>query len=487
MSCTEDNKSESVKEADIGGGIKGIPEGIELFCTRNNMFETVGDVVVGLSGGADSVSLLLILKRLTEGQKRKIYGVHVNHGIRGDEAFRDEEFCRRLCDREKVPFYVFHENIPEIVKRTGMSEEEAGRRVRYTRFTEVCHECGANGIAVAHNSDDQAETILFNILRGCGLTGLAGMKPVSVCQEDESLKIIRPLLETSRTEIESYLNGIGQVWYKDSTNEELEYTRNILRHRIIPELKTLTTKATDHIRSLGREAARADSFAEESAGQLFDGLYSDGVLLTDGLVGKHDYLIRRVIYSYICTVTGKKKDITQSHVEIVCGLLENTVGKMVCLPYDIDIVREYGCIKAYKRGIEYTESEERIVSAEGTFRAEISPGVYAEVCFEDFDSSMSVPHSENEVWLDAAVTGERLVLRKRRDGDYFCAYPDGRKKSVGRLFIDSRIPAAARDSHLVLASDSRCFLVGNLRHDEAARINGDTVRILKIRFEREKN
>lgn len=476
MSGTEDNKSSSVKGADIYSNVKD-------FCIRRNMFETVGDVVVGISGGADSVSLLLLLKRLIKGDNRKLYAVHVNHGIRGDEAFRDEEFCRRLCEREKVQLFVFHENIPELVRKTGMSEEEAGRRVRYARFTEICHKCGAGGIAVAHNSDDQTETILFNVVRGCGLTGLAGMKPVSVCQEDESLKIIRPLLETSRADIENYLREVGQEWCQDSTNEELEYTRNIVRHRIIPELKNLSTKAPEHIRSLGREAARADDFAEAAADRLFDRLYSDGVLFTDELLGKHDYLVRRLIYRYICIVTGKKKDITQSHVENVCGLLENTVGKMVCLPYDIDIVREYGCIKAYKRGIEYTEPEELIVSADSPLKAEISPGVYVEASFEDCDSSADVPQSENEVWLDAAVTGERLVLRKRCDGDYFCAYPDGRRKSVGRLFIDSRIPAAVRDSHLVLASGSRCFLIGNLRHDEAARINGNTVRILKVRFE----
>ncbi len=480
MSGTEDNKLNAVRGTDTFSTVKD-------FCIRRKMFETVGDIVVGVSGGADSVSLLLLLKRLTEGDNRKLYAVHVNHGIRGDEAFRDEEFCRRLCNREKIPFFVFHENIPELVRQTGMSEEEAGRRVRYARFTEICHKYGAGGIAVAHNSDDQTETILFNIVRGCGLTGLAGMKPVSVCQEDESLKIIRPLLETSRAEIENYLREVGQDWCQDSTNEELEYTRNIVRHRVIPELRKLSAKAPEHVRSLGREAARADDFAEEAVEQLFERLYSEGILFTDELSEKHDYLIRRLIYRYICIVTGKKKDITQSHVENVCGLLENTVGKMVCLPYDIDIVREYGCIKAYKRGIEYTEPEEQSVSVGSPLNAEISPGVYVRACFEDYDSSADVPQSENEVWLDASVTGERLVLRKRRDGDYFCAYPDGRRKSVGRLFIDSRIPAAARDSHLVLASGSRCFLIGNLRHDEAARVDGNTVRILKVRFECRKN
>lgn len=483
MSGTEDKKFDSVNEIDKYGGTDFVTESVREFCLRHGMFRVVGDIVVGLSGGADSVSLLLLLKRLAREGNRRIYGVHVNHGIRGNEALRDEEFCRILCDKEQIPLYVFHENIPEIVKQTGMSEEEAGRHVRYARFTEICHKCGANGIAVAHNSDDQTETILFNIVRGCGLTGLAGMKPVSSCQEDAALSIIRPLLETSRADIEGFLKGIGQSWCQDSTNDELEYTRNVLRHRIIPELRNLSAKAPEHVRSLGREAARADNFAEEMAEKLFAGLYSDGVLLTDELFGKHDYLVRRLIYRYICTVTGKKKDITQSHVENVCGLLENTVGKMVCLPYDIDIVREYGCIKAYKRDIKYTEPGERVVSADRPLKAEISPGVYVEAHFVDCESPMNVPQTENEVWLDAAVTGERLVLRKRCDGDYFCAYPDGRRKSVGRLFIDSRIPAAVRDSHLVLASGSRCFLIGNLRHDEAARINESTARILKVRFE----
>ena len=197
-------------------------EKVFKFIKENRIFDSGDSVILGVSGGADSICMLTVLCKLKHRLNLKLYVVHVNHGIRGGDALEDENFVKEFCEKENLSFFPYHINVPEIVKKTGMSEEEAGRRERYRIFYELANELKADKIAVAHNLNDNSETILFNMFRGTGIKGMTGI-PV---QRD---KIVRPLLCVTRAEIEAYLDSLNISYCMDITNKSTEYTRNKIR------------------------------------------------------------------------------------------------------------------------------------------------------------------------------------------------------------------------------------------------------------------
>ncbi len=199
------------------------------FITKNNLVSAGDTVICGLSGGADSVSLLLVMRELSDKLGINVEAIHVNHCIRGEESDRDEAFCRELCSRLGVRFNAYSCNVPEYAEKTGLSHEEAARKLRYQIFNDNSE---GKLIATAHNANDNLETAVLNLARGTGLKGLTGV-PVS------RGNIIRPLLCVSRSEIEAYLAENNQEYVTDSTNLSDDYTRNKIRHRIIPLLEEI--------------------------------------------------------------------------------------------------------------------------------------------------------------------------------------------------------------------------------------------------------
>ena len=220
---------------------------------RYHMLNRGDTVVVGLSGGADSTALLYLLNDLKIEYDLTLIAAHVNHGIRGAEADRDERFCKELCRKLGIQIYAFHVDIPSLAKERGVSEEVAGRDARYEFFTGLVGEHGK--IATAHNAQDSVETLILNLCRGTGLRGLTGIPPVRTvvhpvgCHGDELVDtlVIRPLIECTREDIEEYLSSKGQDFVTDSTNLEDDYTRNRVRHNIIPELLKVNENAIGNI------------------------------------------------------------------------------------------------------------------------------------------------------------------------------------------------------------------------------------------------
>ena len=251
---------------------------------RENSLVSAGDTVIcGLSGGADSVSLLLILRELSGTLGITVEALHVNHCIRGDESDRDETFCRELCERLGVSFSAVRCNVPEYAEKSGLSHEEAARKLRYQIFRE---NSAGKLIATAHNANDNLETALLNLARGTGLKGLTGV-PV------RRGNIIRPLLCVTRAEIEAFLSEKGQSFVTDSTNLSDDYTRNKIRHRIIPLLEEINPAViTTFINS-------ADTLREEDEliASLTDELWERSLCgrTLRGLAGENKVLRRRCI------------------------------------------------------------------------------------------------------------------------------------------------------------------------------------------------
>lgn len=190
-------------------------------------------VCVALSGGADSVSLIIALHELCNRLGSELSACHLNHGLRGEESDRDERFCRELCVRLGVPFYSKRVNVSELANKHE-STEQAARRVRYEFFEEALTRFGAKTLATAHNANDNAETVLLNLTRGTGLKGLCGIPPVRAF--GQGFKVVRPLICCERSEIETFLSERGQASVTDATNLSEDYTRNKIRRRVLPEL-----------------------------------------------------------------------------------------------------------------------------------------------------------------------------------------------------------------------------------------------------------
>lgn len=230
-----------------------IEERVFSYIEKYNMIEAGSQVIVGISGGGDSVCLLFLLSRYQKRRPFHLLGIHVNHGIRGQEALRDQEYAKKLCERLGVPFTVYTYSVPAIAQQEKRSLEEAGRMVRRRAFEEKAASLGKKAvIALAHHENDNAETVLHNLIRGTKAAGMGGIRPIQ--EIGEGVAYIRPLLKVTREEIETYLRQQQISWMTDSTNQELEYTRNRIRHRIIPEMEKINPKAVSHI------AQAADTF-----------------------------------------------------------------------------------------------------------------------------------------------------------------------------------------------------------------------------------
>lgn len=217
-------------------------EKIYEFVKEYDMLSEGDTVVCGLSGGADSVCLLMSMKELSSRFSVNVEALHVNHCLRGQESDRDENFCRLLCERLGVPFKAVSCDVRKFSEENSLSDEEAARTLRYRIFAENSR---GKKLATAHNAGDNLETVLFNLTRGTALKGLAGIPPVRD-------NIIRPLLAVSRQEIENFLESIGQDWVTDSTNLSNDYTRNKLRHQVIPLLRQINNSVIEtSVRTIG--------------------------------------------------------------------------------------------------------------------------------------------------------------------------------------------------------------------------------------------
>ena len=234
-----------------------LSEKVLNFTDENALFQYPCTVLLGLSGGADSMALLHILHHWPRGGLR-VVAVHVHHGIRGDEADRDEAFVRRECAALGVPLPVVHRDVPSIAEEAHLGLEEAGRQVRYQVFADLVQELGANYIATAHTASDQAETVLLHMLRGCGTAGLCGI-PV------RRNTIVRPLLSCSREEIETYCRAEHIPYVQDSTNSDSRYTRNALRHRVIPLLQEINPGAKEALLRMSAAASEDNECLEAMA------------------------------------------------------------------------------------------------------------------------------------------------------------------------------------------------------------------------------
>ena len=443
------------------------------FVKQNELFGQNEQLVVGVSGGADSVCLLSLLCKYKEEYGLNLTVVHINHGIR-TEAGADAEFVRALCEKSGLPFVLKEYPVEELSKEWGMSTEEAGRKVRYEAFSEVLNGTGKDGkIAVAHNKNDVAETVLFHLFRGSSTRGLSGIHA-------KNGNVVRPILCFSREEIEKYLEENGLSFCIDKTNLTDDYTRNKIRNHILPYAeKEIVKGSVSHIYDaagfLKEQEEYLDLLADKEFAAVAELDEKKGTCIFDkaALKDRHIFMQKKLLYKAMEMLSGSRKDLTSKHVESVLSLFKKDGMKFVMLPYNLQAKSEYNKVIIEKReGIFAPEQcEQELESAEAfTFRI--------------FSDKMpdTIPEKTYTKWFDYDKIDGSLVIRTRKEGDYLTVR-GGHTKSLNRYFIDEKVPRDERDKVLLLADGSHILWVIGGRISEYYKITKDTKQIIEIQYD----
>lgn len=334
---------------------------------KHRMFGPGDGVLIGLSGGPDSVALLDVLATLAPELGLRLHAAHLNHMLRGNAADEDEEFSSRLAERYGIPIVRERADVALYAREHGLSPEDAARAVRYAFFTRVAAERGLSKLALGHNLDDQAETVLLRLIRGAGVPGLGGIHPVRV--HAGTLTVVRPLLWVGREEILGYLSARGLDYRTDASNFEPIYRRNFVRLSLIPTIEREINPSVKEVLARTADLAREDEeFLTEAAERAFervklgprmapDGqdvredVRGDVRLDLDGLLSLHGAVLRRVIRLACGAVLGDLVDIYAAHIEDVVELVRNgRTGSVLILPRGLRVARGYGEIRfGYKR------------------------------------------------------------------------------------------------------------------------------------------
>ena len=315
-----------------------LEERVFSFIEGHDMIAETDTVYAAVSGGADSVCLLFLLHAYSARRNFSLRVVHVEHGIRGRESLEDERFVRGLCDELALPLLSFPVDAPRCAEENGLSLEEAARKLRYEAFERLDpadtarREGGRVRVALAHHREDQAETVLLNLVRGTGLRGLGGMQPVRG-------RYIRPLLDEERSGIEDYLRQNELTWREDSTNEDVRYTRNLIRHRILPVLRSsVNARAVQHICEAAGYCAGAAAYLETKAQQFArEHMWTEGgrvIVETVPLRQEERMLRTHVLRLAVQTVRQGMglKDIGAVHISDLDDLVFKPRGKHLDLP-----------------------------------------------------------------------------------------------------------------------------------------------------------
>lgn len=436
---------------------------------KHNMIQSGDRIVVGLSGGADSSTLLSLLVNLKKELNFSVIAAHLNHGIRGSEAQRDLEFSKSLAERYGVDFVSETVCVPQYAKEKKLSEEMAGRELRYEFFNKICKEYKCNKIAVAHNKNDRAETIILNLIRGSGANGMEGIKAVNG-------NVIRPLIDTLRSEIENYSKLQNISYMTDSSNNEDVYARNIVRNKILTQMTRINSNAISNIIKCSEIISDESEYMNEQIKSSDICIFTDEEAYIDKKRFEllHISLRRRIILYCVKQICNSTKNITSKQIEQAASNVKT--GKHTSLGngfFAINNSTQIVITNAPPRYLEY----EYIITIPSVIQVKETGLTYS---FEYADSYIK---DERAVFLSLdEVDLNSLVLRTKVDGD--CFTPSGMcgKKKLKKFFIDAKIPSEKRYLYPIVADKNNIIAVLPLRVNEKNIITEKTSKILKIKI-----
>lgn len=438
-------------------------------------------ILVGFSGGADSLCLLLLLQELGKRHGFFVEAVHVNHQLRGSESDGDQMFAEAVCNRLEVRIHCFSVPVEAFARETGMGIEEAGREARLKIFRQCMEECGAVRIALAHHKSDQAETVLFRMARGSSLGGLSGIRPL----QD---RVIHPLLFAEKEEILAELAERGEDYRTDSSNLTDHYTRNSIRNRLLPLLEErVNARSIGHIADAAEDIAEADllmrDMAEVIAGRCIICRETE-VLVKPELLKEPAILQRYVLMDALAGISGSRKNLGREQIRQMQDLLQGKTGREYALPGRLEAVRfSEGLVLRKKEETGSISAEEKtgaLQSVEITGEGEYRFGNWQIHCEFPATLPSEIPEKTYTKWLDYDKIKDSLIVRNRKSGDFLLTRENGGRKKLKSYFIDEKIPVEQRAKIPLLASDSRIFWVVGHRISEDCKVTAQTKHVLKI-------
>lgn len=479
---------------------KDVYEEVKAYIKKYQMISEKDTVLAGVSGGADSVCMLFILWKLREEMSFRLMAVHVHHGVRED-AQKDADYVEALCRKWEIPFFLKKVDMAGYAKKMGLSPEEAGRVLRYRAFDEVMTGESAYKIAVAHNQNDRAETMLFHLFRGSGLRGLGSIRPVRE-------KIIRPLLCINREEIEIYLSENGLAFCTDSTNEEDFYTRNKIRHHIMAYAEEhICQNAAAHIGEAAEILAQTDDFIEKQtvlacARCVVSRKESDMEVDLTAFREEDPFLQKMIFLWCMEQMTPHRKDITKEHIDALMRLTQKDGSGETALPYNLCAYKEYDRLLLKMKGEEKRENavqgkelqKGKNLPVSVTVPGKITVPGLGTVLFQlmpeeafFYQKGQNIPEKTYTKWFDYDKITTVLVFRTRETGDYLTIDSALRKKSVKEYMINEKIPRMQRERIYLLADGPHILWIPGYRISQYYKVNENTKRILQVQLKEESN
>jgi len=446
-----------------------------VFFEKQNSLQTGETLVVGFSGGADSLALLHFLWKNQSVLGITPQAVHIHHGLRGEEADRDLDFCKNFCENRQISFVLYSFDVKREAKKRGIGTEETGRLLRYQSFRKEAEKKGGK-IAVAHHENDQGETVLLNLFRGTGLRGLCGMKPVEG-------DILRPLLFCTRQEIEDYCQRENLSFCTDATNLEQDYTRNRIRNQILPMVQNeINENAISHIAQTAEILQGEEDFLTTTTKEWFEKIVKEKepqrlVFSLPNFLDCHLSIQRRVIKLGIATLLGGEKDIIFSHVQQVFELFYGQTGKESHLPKGLVARRSYETVVLSFLAEQAKKYEYPLSLDVPMFIEEM--GKYVEISLEE-KNRQNCKGLCTKVF-DYDKIDKILSCRNRQQGDRIFL-DETHSKKIKDFFIDEKIPKDQRDKIPLIATKEEVLWMIGHRLSGKYRVCTQTKRKLYIQI-----
>ena len=439
------------------------------YIKKNNMIKPGEIIGVACSGGRDSICLLHFLNSIKADLDCEVVAVNVDHGIRATSAL-DTEFVMQFCKDNKIRAYKFKAEALKVCKEEKLTIEQAARKVRYGIFETVIKKGLVDKIALAHHLNDQAETVLLNIIRGAGLTGARGMDPV------RDGVYIRPFLSTGREDIMAYLDENGLEFVEDETNKDITYSRNYIRNIVMPALRKHFKGVDKNIVNFSSICATDDNYinSQLNIGTLIETKEVTKIPLT--YFYQDESIINRILMKVFSRFA--KQDIERKHIKMVREFaLEANNGSIIGLPFKIKVMKEYDYITI---GI----IKKKEVIGENTFRS----GKLKIEGYGIIRSTSSKVRTEPKIHqhiIDAQKLPANAVWRLRQEGDTFAPLGLGGTKKLKEYFIDKKIPQRMRDLIPVLAVGNKILAVADIEIADEIKVTPETKQFYKINYEKD--
>lgn len=445
------------------------------------MLQNNDTVVVALSGGADSCALLSILAGLVPLYTLKIIVAHFNHDLRGEESDADEAFCGNLSENYGLMFVtgkMRHSSVPK-----GMSPEDYFRRERYRFLDQVAFDYNAGKVALGHHLNDQAETVLMNILRGSGLDGLKGILPM------RDQKYIRPLMNVSRQEINKYLMEKGLEYREDGSNQCRAFLRNSIRLELLPYLKEKFNPRIEQSLSHMAEIVRRDDeclndFVQEIMASPHIRKEEGGVSFSSAyFITLPSAIGMRVIKSLLEALTLNGNGFSYAHLQSIADLiLKKPTGKRIFLPFGLEANKQYDRILIGHNTIRKTPDYEYLLSIPGRLVLQERHIILSvkQTSVDEVDFTRS-----NKIYLDADRLKEPLFVRNRRCGDWFEPLGTKGKQKIKKLLIDRKIPGRERETLALLVDQVSVIWIENMHLSERVKISQETKHVVALEINRQ--